>query len=51
MPPDYTKDMFTIELDHLHDIQLLLEKLVLAISGSTALGALPLKTHIVTIVP
>lgn len=44
MPPDYTRDVFTIELDHLHDIQLLLQELVKLLGQS--LETLPLKSPI-----
>ena len=42
----YTNDLFTTELNHLHDIQLLLEKLVLTLGGSSALNSLALKTNL-----
>jgi len=48
MPPEttYTNDLFTTEINHLHDIQLLLEKLVTSIGGKSALDSLALKTNL-----
>lgn len=51
MPDDYTKDIFTEELDRLHDIQLLLQEQFKFFAGKAALEALPLRDMIKENVP